>query len=68
MSVKFTFAIAALSLFAACSAEAWNRSAGEEIIGITTEPPRKRRIIPIRMSGETGEEPNLTSREHGFLY
>jgi len=68
MSLKFAFAVAAVSLFAACSAEAWNRSAGEEIIGITTEPARKRRIIPIRTSDETGEEPSLASREHGLLY
>ncbi|GEM_PF-4798474 len=47
MSVKFTFAVAAVSLFAACTAEAWNRSAGEEIVGIAAEPPRKRRIIPM---------------------
>ena len=56
MSVKFTFAIAALSVFAACTAEAWNRSAGEEIVGIAAEPsPRKRRIIPISLKKEGGE-------------
>ena len=47
MSLKFAFAVAAVSLFAACSAEAWNRSAGEEIIGIASGPARKRRLIPI---------------------
>ena len=53
MAMKFTFAIAALSVFAACTAEAWNRSAGEEIIGIAAEPPpRKRRIIPISLKKE----------------
>jgi len=56
MAMKFTFAIAAVSLFAACSAEAWNRSAGEEIVGIAAEPsPRKRRIIPISLKKEGGE-------------
>jgi len=68
MSVKLAFAAAAACLFAACSAEAWNKSGGEEVIGIAAEPARKRRIIPITQKGETGEDSGITAPEHGLLY